>query len=512
MAEIARLEHIYKTYPNGIRANEDVSLSFEEGEIHAIAGENGAGKSTIMKILYGAEQADEGDIFIRGSHVRITSPKVADSLGIGMVYQHFMLVNQFKVYENIFFGIERRNKLGVLKTKEMIEETKKLCAQFGMPIDPEALTGDLPVGLAQKVEILKVLARGAKLIILDEPTAVLTPQESEELFHQLRLLKTNGKTIVIITHKLDEIKELCDRVSIMKDGKFVGCHLVKDISEKDISDLMVGGEVDLSLNKKPAVVKDVSLEVKNLSIQGRGNKLAVKSVSFSAHQGEILCLAGVEGNGQEETIKALIGLGGNYEGKITLLGQDIYKKNLAWVRKLGVSYIPEDRMKSGSDSFASIYENAISLTFSSHNVAGFIHAKPLKDKTADWINEYQIKGNSKQRISLLSGGNIQKVIVARELGNNPKVLLADQPTRGVDIAAAAFIHRKLLEMRDLGCSIIMVSADLSEVLALADRILVFHNGEISAELINNDGITKEMLGAYMLGLKKKEGEKEHEQV
>jgi ABC-type uncharacterized transport system ATPase subunit len=505
MEEIIRLEHICKTYPNGIVANDDVSLSFQRGEICAIAGENGAGKSTIMKILYGAESPDSGEIFIDGKKEKIASPKDANRLGIGMVFQHFMLVNEFKVYENVFFGIEKKNIFGILKKKEMIAETARLCQKYGMEVDPQALTGSLSVGQEQKVEILKVLARGAKIIILDEPTAVLTPQETGELFKQIRALKDSGCTVIIITHRLQEIKELCDRVLIMKAGRSLGSYEVSQISEEEISALMVGGPLAPALSKARQPSPKTAVEVRHLTVLKESGRYAVKDVSFTACDGEILCLAGVEGHGQEETIRALAGLEPKCGGEITILGHRTEKMEIGKVRKLGVSYIPEDRMRTGADLAASIYDNYIALKHAEGQKAGFIQAKKLKKETGEAIRRYQIKGSAKEGISMLSGGNMQKVILARELEHQPQVVLADQPTRGVDIGASAFIHQKLIELRNAGYCLIVVSADLNEVFALADRILVFHDGEIAAEVKDPSSISEEQLGRYMLGLEKMKG-------
>jgi len=500
MKEIVRLERITKVYPNGIIANDGLNLALNEGEIHAIAGENGAGKSTVMKILYGAEMPTSGEIFLDGKKVKISSPKVADSYGIGMVFQHFMLVNQFRVYENVFFGIEKRNRIGCLDRKWMITETKNLCQKYGMEIDPLAITGNLSVGMRQKVEILKVLARKARIIILDEPTAVLTPQETEVLFRQLRSLRGDGKTIVVITHRLKEIKELCDRVTILRNGKNCGVYDVNSISESEISKLMIGNSLSAPALKRPLSKGQTAISVQNLFVKGRGGKPAVDHVSFSASDGEILCLAGIEGNGQREIVKSLVGLGRRYEGEVSILGQNIKGFSVSSIRKLGISYVPEDRLKTGTDPLASIYDNIITPIVDKESFAGFLKRKKLMKRAEADIVSFGIKGTPKQKISMLSGGNMQKVIIARELGGTPKIVIAEQPTRGVDIGAMRFIHKKLLEMRDRGCCIILISADLSEVFALADRILVIHDGSIAAEIKDPSTTNEEQIGRYMLGI------------
>lgn len=500
MNDYIKLVNITKVYPNGVVANDHVNLEIARGEIHAIAGENGAGKSTIMKILYGAEHAD-GEIYIDGQKRDISSPRVANELGIGMVYQHFMLVNEFPAWQNVFFGIEIQNKFGFLQKKEMIERTRKLSEDYDMLIDPLQLCGQMSVSTAQKVEILKVLARGAKIIILDEPTAVLTPQETEQLFKQLRLLKENGFTIIIITHKLKEIKEICDRVTIMRQGKTMGVYKVADVSEADISRLMVGRDVSIKPDKAPASPGDVVLEVKGLTVGGLGGKNAVEDVSFKVHTGEILCFAGVEGNGQREVINAVSGLEKNYTGSIVFRGKNISKMKIRSIRREGMSHIPEDRIKSGCDVSSDIFDNLITLDYDQNSRFGFLKLKELQRRSQKQIEEFQIKGSLKQKMSTLSGGNMQKVIIARELQGEPVLVIANQPTRGVDIGAIESIHKELIAMRDAGKAVLLVSADLNEVFGLADRILVFHEGKVTASIRNVEAIDEFMLGDYMLGVK-----------
>lgn len=498
---------ITKVYPNGVVANDSASLEVNKGEIHAVAGENGAGKSTIMKILYGAERAD-GEIFIGGKKVEITSPKVANSLGIGMVYQHFMLVNQFPAYQNIFFGIEKTNRFGVLKKKDMRQKAKELCDTYDMQIDLDEPCGDMSVSNAQKVEILKVLARGANILILDEPTAVLTPQETEQLFRQLRLLKENGYTVIIITHKLKEIKELCDRITIMRAGKTVGTYNVADVTEAEISRLMVGRDIAAGIPKKECHPGDVVLEVKNLSVKGKGEKLAVSNVSFSAKKGEILCMAGVEGNGQREVVSAVTGLLSSYSGDITINGINIKKQSIKKIRGLGLVHIPEDRLKTGCDAKSSIRDNMISLDYDKNSALGFLKYKKLNERSLEQMKAYEVKGGLHHKMSMLSGGNMQKVIVARELENDPVLVIADQPTRGVDVGAIEAIHKKLVEIRDEGKAVVLISADLSEVFKLSDRIIVFHEGKITADINDVSAVDEIKLGRYMLGLETMEAGKD----
>lgn len=504
MEELLRMTGITKVYDNGILANDRVDLALNRGEIHAIAGENGAGKSTIMKILFGVETPTAGEIIYRGKPVSIPSPKAATKLGIGMVFQHFMLVNELSVYQNVFLGIERANAFGVLDRKGMIERTRELSERYDMQVDPLALCGSLPVGVAQKVEILKVIARGAGLIILDEPTAVLTPQETGQLFEQLRRLRDDGHTIVMITHKLREIKSLCDRVTILRGGKNVAVCNVADVTEQQISELMVGGSVDLKVEKTPAMPGETAVEVERLTVPGPGGRNAVSDVRFRARRGEILCLAGVEGNGQQQIIECLTGLRGDYSGTVRVLGQDIRGRSIRAVRRLGLTHIPEDRMSVGTNQRASIFENLISLDYDRQARFGWMNRAGLRTEAQERMKTFLVKGTLRQPISMLSGGNMQKVVAARELGGDPAVVVADQPTRGVDVGAIEFIHKKLVALRDAGSCILLVSADLSEVFALADRILVFHGGEITAEIRSVADVSEQQLGRYMLGVERME--------
>lgn len=501
MSELLSMKNITKRYGNGVLANEDASFSLREGEIHAIAGENGAGKSTLMKILFGAEQPTSGVIELRGKPVKLTSPKVATGLGIGMVYQHFMLVDELPVYLNVFLGVEKRKGL-LLDKQAMIEATRVLSKTYNMPVDPEALCGDLPVGVRQRVEILKVLARGAKIIILDEPTAVLTPQETEQLFKQLRILRDANHTIVIITHKLKEMKELCDRITIMRQGKTMGVVNVCDVTEQQISELMVGGTVRLKVDKADVQPGEVIAEMKAVTVPGAG-KPKLDAVSLTARAGEILCLAGVEGNGQQQAIECLTGQIA-YQGSVTVLGEEVRGKSIRKIRDLGMAHIPEDRMTMGTDQKASLHENLISVDFDRNTVFGFLKDKLLKARSEQQLKDFLVKGERQTPISMLSGGNMQKVVVARELTKGAKLIIANQPTRGVDVGAIAFIHEKLVELRDQGCGIILLSADMSEVFSLADRIIVFHEGHIAAEITDVANCTEQQLGRYMLGIDRME--------
>lgn len=497
-----KMSNITKVYPNGVIANDNASLEIEKGEIHAVAGENGAGKSTIMKVLYGAEKA-QGDIFINGVRCEIDSPKTANSYGIGMVYQHFMLVNEFSVRENIFFGNEIRKGFGILDRDAMREKAMALCSKYGMELDVDAKCSNLSVSEAQKTEILKVLARGASTIILDEPTAVLTPQETQQLFSQLLKLKEDGYTIIIITHKLKEIKQLCDRVTVMRQGRTIGTYDVSDVSESDISRIMVGRDVAIP-EKTPPSPGSVVLEARGLVIEGDGRRKAVHNASFCVREGEILCFAGVEGNGQHEVINAITGMDCNYDGDVLIKGTSTKNLGIAEIRHLGLAHIPEDRLKTGAVAGFSVFENLIAVDYDHSSRAGFIDFGALEERCRRLVEDYGIKGSLDDSLASLSGGNMQKVVVARELDTNPCIVVADQPTRGVDIGAIESIHRRLLSLKDEGKAIVLVSADLSEVFALADRIIVFHNGEITAQIDDVAGTSEEQLGRYMLGIERME--------
>jgi simple sugar transport system ATP-binding protein len=422
------MEKITKIYPNGVIANKSINFSLNEGEIHALAGENGAGKSTIMKILFGLEKPTSGSIYLHNELVNINSPADALRYRIGMVHQHFMLIDNLTVAENIFLGIEPKKK-HLLDYKTMVERTREIADKYHMSIDPNEIISNLSVSQKQKVEILKVLVRGARIIILDEPTAVLTPQETEELFKQLLLLKQDLCTIIIITHKLKEIKQLCDRVTILRQGKDYGVHDVKDISIEDISRLMVGSDVGLSVEKKTATPKKQVLSVSKLKVENNAGKAVLDNVSFDLHEGEILCVAGVEGNGQQDLIKVITGSTKSYDGTVTILGEYIRGKNIAQIRKLGLAHIPEDRMTLGVNLDGDILDNLISLKIDDPEYLefGFINYRKLKADAKKELEDYKVKyDNANQPIRMLSGGNMQKVIIARELARNPKLLVADQ--------------------------------------------------------------------------------------
>lgn len=508
MGNLLEMKKIFKVYPNGVVANKFVDFDLNEGEIHALAGENGAGKSTLMKILFGLEEQTEGTITLRGEELKLQSPNDAIQNGIGMVHQHFMLVPSLTIAENIVLGMEPK-KNGFIDKKEAIRLTEELAKKYNFDINPRQKVEDISVGTKQKVEILKALFRGAKLLILDEPTAVLTPQETKELFKELVLLKEEGHTIVFISHKLNEIKEICDRITIMRKGAGVGVYNVNEISKEDISNLMVGSELKWDLEKTPCSPKETVLRADDVVKINENEKVVVNKVSFSVRSGEILGIVGVEGNGQLELVEGISGYSQFDSGSILLEGQEVIKKNISDIRKLGLSYIPSDRMTVGIAKDLSIRDNLISTYVDKEKFAKnkILNSKYIDEWSNTMVDEFNVVADSiDTTIGSLSGGNIQKVVVAREFSGDSKVIIADQPTRGIDIGAAKFIHRKLVELRDEGAAVLLVSADLNEIIDLSDNLIVMYGGEIVAYFEESDNVTEQELGLYMLGIKRQTDE------
>lgn len=502
--EILRVKDLTKVYPGGVVANHNVNISIDEGEIHALIGENGAGKSTLMKMLFGMTLPTSGEIFVHGKKVSFTSSNDAIKSGIGMVHQHFMLVPSLTVAENLILGKEIQNG-GFLKKEEAIRVTEEISKKYNLNVNANDKVEDISLAMKQKLEILKALYRGAKILILDEPTAVLTPQETDELFEQLKLLRENGYTIIFISHKLHEVKELCNRLTVLRDGKTMGTYSVSELSEQEISKLMVGRDVDLNIEKTPREFKDVVLSVKNLEYTNSFNKKVLDKVSFTVRQGQILGVAGIEGNGQSELISSIVGAINDIKGEINLEGKDISKLNILTRQEMGISHVSEDRMIYGSAPKLSIEDNAISKIYASKelNRKGLLDLKKVKSFTENLVKEFKVKhDNIKQSIKDLSGGNIQKVIVGREFLYNPKLLIVNQPTRGIDVGAIEFIRHKILEMRENKKAILLVSADLGEVLSLSDSIIIMSEGKIVGYIDDASNVTEEELGLYMLGIKK----------
>ena len=500
---ILRLDKITKMYDNGVLANHNIDIDIMQGEIHAIVGENGAGKSTLMKIIFGLEQPSSGEIYLRGKKTILRDVYHAINLGIGMVHQHFMLVPSFTVTQNIVLGMEPKKGLFVDYNKAY-RWVGEFAEKYKFQVRPHDKVEAISVGMKQKVEIMKALIRGAKLLILDEPTAVLTPQETEELFEQLKILKTEGHTIIFISHKLKEVKAICDRVTVIRRGKSMGVFPIKDVTVQSLSNLMVGKDVALSYEKKKMPMAETVLSVKGLSTD------ILKEISFTIQKGMILGVAGVEGNGQVEMVQILSGNAANcFLGDVSVCGKPVRNSNIAEMRKDGLSYIPEDRMHMGCALEASLKDNYISNRYLDKELYRglLMNHKKIKTLSDKLIADYQVLcKNSDQEIAHLSGGNIQKVVVGRECSVNPQLLISEQPTRGVDLGAAEIIHKKMLEMRERGTGILLISADIAEVLELSDHLIVMYQGGIAAFIEDPSTITEKELGEYMLGVKRQSPE------
>lgn len=481
-------------------ANDNISLTLEPGEIHSLLGENGAGKSTLMNVLYGLLQPDEGQILVDGKEVKFAGPGDAMAAGIGMVHQHFMLIPVFTVAENVVLGHEPTGKIGNLDLNAARKLVKEISDRFGFDIDPDAKVQDLPVGAQQRVEIIKSLARNAKALVLDEPTAVLTPQETDELMEIMRGLAKSGTSIIFITHKLREVQQVADRITVIRQGKVVASPSPK-ASASELASLMVGREVDLDVKRKPAKIGAETLVIKDLTVLDDRQHQMVDGVTFSVHDGEVLAIAGVQGNGQTELAEAILGLRKIHSGSIEVAGRDLTKSTVREVLEAGLGYIPEDRKKDGLVGEFSIAENLmLDGSFGKPFAKGVQIDFAKRDEIAQkLIQEFDIRTPSAETLAKqLSGGNQQKVVVARELGRELKVLVASQPTRGVDVGSIEFIHEQIIVARDSGKSVLIISTELDEVLALADRIAVMYRGKIVG--IVDSKTTREKLGKMMAGI------------
>ena len=499
--------NITKRFP-GIVANDDITLQLKKGEIHALLGENGAGKSTLMSVLFGLYQPEEGIIKKDGKEVKINNPNDANALGIGMVHQHFKLVECFTVLDNIILGVEP-NKMGFLQKKEAREKVLALSEKYGLHIDPDAKIEDITVGMQQRTEILKMLYRDNEILIFDEPTAVLTPQEIEELMQIMRNLSAEGKSILFISHKLNEIMAVADRCTVLRRGKYIGTVETKNTTMEQLSAMMVGRNVNFHVEKGEQHLGDVVLNVENLTVASRVHKNdAVKNVSFSVRAGEIVCIAGIDGNGQTELVYGITGLEPVKSGKLTLCGRDITKDSIRKRSVSGMSHIPEDRHKHGLVLDYTLEYNMILQRYFEPEFtdkAGFLRRKNIRAYSDRLIEQYDVRsGQGSVTIARsMSGGNQQKAIVAREIDKNPELLVAVQPTRGLDVGAIEYIHKQLVAQRDEGKAVLLVSLELDEVMDVPDRILVMHAGEIVGEL-DPKKTTQEELGLYMAGAKRDE--------
>ena len=501
--EIAiELKSITKTYP-GVVANDNVDFKVFKGEIHALVGENGAGKSTLVKILYGIEQPDSGEIYVEGSNVKINKVDRAIELGIGMVHQEFHLVPSFTAAENIGLGDEPKTKIGFIDWEKLNQDVSEIAKKYGLDLDPTLKMIDASVGTQQRTEILKTLYRNASILILDEPTAVLTPQETDELFEVIRSLVNEGKTVIFITHKLREVMEISDRVTVMRDGKVQGVTETKQTSPAELAKLMVGREVFLKVDKNDANPKDVVLELKNFWVHDSRGLLAIKNLNMEVKKGEIVGIAGVDGNGQTELVEALAGLRSTSKGEIIFEGKNIEKLSPRKRRRLGLSHIPEDRANTGLNLRLDIWENLIGTSYFRKplSISGIISMKNVVKHSKNLKESYDIRTPGVFiKVQSLSGGNQQKVVIARELSENPTLTIASQPTRGVDIGNIEAIHKKLVEIRDEGKAVLLISAELDEVMSVADRVAVIYEGEIVA-WVNPKEVNQEQMGLYMAGIK-----------
>lgn len=465
-------------------ANKNIEFTLKQGEVHALLGENGAGKSTLMNILYGLYAHDAGQILINGKEVHMDSPSVAIQNGIGMVHQHFMLIPQLTVTQNIFLGMDKETGL-VHKAKELEKRVKDLNDRYGFNVNPQSLIWQIPVGVQQKVEILKVLMRQAKILILDEPTAVLTPHEVEELFQSIRMLADNGYSIILITHKMSEVMTYADRVTVMRLGEVIGSVNVKETTEQDLAHMMVGRDVNLERQIIPQEPGAPLLEIKDLHVNNDKSLGAVNGVTFTVHSGEIVGIAGVDGNGQLELGEAIVGGRKIESGDVCISGESVSKCNIRQHLDMGLAHIPDDRLTKG---LVLQFPVKLNLIMGSQRKAPYAHGlisdnKAIGDNAADKVMEFDIRPHDAEYLAGgLSGGNQQKVILAREVSRDPKVMLAIQPTRGLDIGAIEFVRAKLVEERSKGKAVLLISTDLDEILSLSDRILVIHGGQFMGEV------------------------------
>jgi len=508
MPTVLELQGITKAFP-GVLANDNINLTLEQGEIHALLGENGAGKTTLMNILYGLYEPDGGQIAVRGEKADIESPNDAIARGIGMVHQHFMLVPVMTVTENVMLGNESvKNKI-FLDKETVSKRIREISDQYGLEVDPNAYIKDLPVGTQQRVEIIKVLYREADILILDEPTAVLTPQEVESLFEILQTLVDKGKSIIFITHKLKEVMNVADRITVLRSGRTVGTVTPREVDQQKLAEMMVGRQVSLIVQKDPAKPGEVALEVKDLYVRDEQKNMTVNGVSFSVKEGEILGVAGVQGNGQTELVYALTGLSPMVSGEIRLLGNTVEHASPRNILERGVAHIPEDRQRHGLVLSFPIHDNMVLCTYYLDPFAKgmALQQEKINEAAAELVEQYDVRTPSVYvPVSSLSGGNQQKVIVAREFSRPIKLLVASQPTRGLDVGSIEYIHKRIIEKRDEGTAVLVVSSELDEIMALSDRIAVMYKGQI-IDIVSAAEVSKEELGLLMAGIHPTDAEK-----
>jgi simple sugar transport system ATP-binding protein len=496
------MRNICKSF-TGVKANTDCNLQIEKGEVHALLGENGAGKSTLMNVLYGLYAPTSGEIFWKGQKVEIKSPKAAIELGIGMVHQHFMLIPALTVIENVVLGIHS-GKRGVLDLKNAAEEFQKLAKKYNMEIDPWAEVGQLTVGQQQRLEILKALFRGADLLILDEPTAVLVPQEVDELFQIIRKLTSEGHTVIFISHKLNEVMTICDRVSVLRLGHSIATINAKDTNKEELARLMVGRDVSLNFKKKPANLGDLVLELKNVDCFNNKGLKAIKDMNLSIKAGEILGIAGVDGNGQSELVEAIVGLRKVTQGHILVNGNEVTNKSTREILEQKVGHIPEDRHKRGVVLPMTLTENIMMMNYYKEPFAKGLRLnwKRIISNAEKIIEQYQVKTPSLDELMKnLSGGNQQKIVLGREISREPNLLIAMHPVRGLDIGATQYVHERLMEQRDNGKAVLLISGELDELISLSDRIAVIYEGEIMG-IVDAQNVAVQELGLMMTGAKK----------
>jgi len=501
MTPVLELRGITKRFP-GVLANDHIDMTLEQGEIHALLGENGAGKTTLMNILYGLYKPDEGEVYVHGQKIEVNSPRDAIRAGVGMVHQHFMLVPVFTVTENVMLGDEEIRAGDFLDRKKAAQRIREISTQYHLEVDPDAYVRDLPVGVQQRVEIIKLLYREADILVLDEPTAVLTPREVDALFKIMKSLVVQGKSIIFITHKLREVMDFADRITVIRGGKVVGTVIPEEADLNILASMMVGRDVDLTVDKKKAEPHEPVLVVEDLRVTDQKNRIQVDGVSFTVRAGEVLGIAGVQGNGQTELVRALTGLQHPVGGSIKILGRDVTRATPREITELGTAHIPEDRQKDGLVLSYPIYDNLVLNTYYQKPFArgAVLQQEKIIRTSIELIENFDIRTPSPATTAgSLSGGNQQKVIVAREFSRPIKLLVASQPTRGLDVGSIEYIHQRLIEKRDSGCAVLLVSTELDEILEMSDRIAVMYRGKI-LDIVPAEEATKEKIGLLMAGI------------